>query len=275
MTPPSIIQAWPNGPTLDARRCVHLAASATLVVADLHLGYAWSRRKRGVLLPVETPDDTLERLTTLHAAYQPRRWVLLGDVVHEALDLPPLERVLRELCDRLARNAELIFCLGNHDRNLGTRIREWSLPVACVTSWDTDGLLLAHGDTLPAADPAQTFQLASELGPRRWLIGHEHPALSLGDGVATRVKCPAFLVAHDGIVLPAFSSWAAGCDWGRQPFLGPVARAARFQTAWVCAGKRLLPVPLGDSEHQPPHAPRRPNQTHSPVRQPLPTRNHP
>ena len=244
MTPPSTIQAWTNGPTLDARRCVHLAASNTLVVADLHLGYAWSRRKRGVLLPVETPDDTLNRLATLHDAYQPGRWVILGDVVHEALDLPPLERVLRELCDRLARNAELIFCLGNHDRNLEARIREWKLPVACVTSWNTDGLLLAHGDTLPAADPKQAFQLASEPPLQRWLIGHEHPAMSLGDGVATRVKCPAFLVADDGIVLPAFSSWAAGCEWGRQPFLGPMARGTAFRTAWVCAGKQLLPVSL-------------------------------
>lgn len=244
MKPPSTIQAWTNGPTLDARRCVHLPGSQTLVVADLHLGYAWSRRKRGVLLPLGTPDDTLDRLATLQEAYRPKRWVILGDVVHEALDLPPLERSLRELCDRLAHNAELLFCLGNHDRNLAVRIRDWKLPVACVTSWSTDGLLLTHGDTLPAADLKKDFQLTSESHSHRWLIGHEHPAVSLGDGVATRVKCPAFLVGDDGIVLPAFSSWAAGCEWGRQPFMGPLARTARFQTAWVCAGTRLLRVPL-------------------------------
>lgn len=244
MTPPSTAQPWTDGPRLDARRCVSLPGSGTLVVADLHLGYAWARRKRGLLLPLEAPDDTLERLSILHLEFQPKRWVILGDMVHEALDLPALERALREVCERLATNAELIFCLGNHDRNLESRVRTWKLPATCVTALISDNLLLTHGDTAPIADAPGDFRLASETSSRRWLIGHEHPALSLGDGVATRVKCPAFLVSDSGMVLPAFSSWAAGCEWGRQPFLGPLARAARFRSAWVCAGTRLLPISL-------------------------------
>ena len=232
-----------NGGVLDARRCVYLPVSQTLVVADLHLGYAWSRRIRGALLPIGTPEDTVSRLTALLDAYPPRRLVVLGDIVHEALDLPALRQLLGELCERLAPRAELVFCLGNHDRNLEQRMREWHLPALCRQQVTFDGHRMLHGDeSHPGVDSAALTLLSDDEAPA--IIGHEHPALTLGDGVASRVKCPAFLVSDELIVLPAFSSWAAGCEFGRQPFLGSLARSARFHTAYVCAGSRLLPVPL-------------------------------
>ena len=231
-----------NGLVLDARRGVFLRASRTLAVADLHLGYAWAKRTRGALLPV-TDDDTTQRLAELQRTYRPQRLVVLGDIVHEALALPALEKLLREFCDRLGRTSELIFCFGNHDRHLEKRVRDWQLPVTCQRQLTLDGHELLHGDMLPCATDAEVFTLSSAPAVSR-IIGHEHPAITLGDGVATRVKCPAFLVANDLLVLPAFSSWAAGCEFGRQPFLGPLARAAKFHTAFACVGPRLLRLPL-------------------------------
>ncbi len=232
-----------DGLVLDARRCIYLPNSRTLAVADLHLGYVWSRRTRGALLPIATPDDTIDRLTRLRDAYQPRRLVVLGDIVHEALDLPVLQQLLKELCEISATGTELIFCLGNHDRHLEQRLRDWKLPAGCQPHLDTDGYRLIHGDGPPTSPTGDPFALrADEELP--CIIGHEHPALTLGDGVASRVKCPAFLAADGLIVLPAFSSWAAGCEFSRQPFLGPLARRALFHTAYACAGPRLLRMPL-------------------------------
>jgi putative SbcD/Mre11-related phosphoesterase len=246
MTAPSTALPWPDGPRLDPRRCAWFEDSGTVVVADLHLGYAWSRRTRGALLPVEIPDDTLERLEALHRDYAPRRWVILGDIVHEALDLPAIERALRDLCGRITHGSELIFCLGNHDRHLEKRLKDWNLPVQCHRQFEIDGIQLLHGDAPMNSTREETFTLGeTDPAPARCMLGHEHPAITLGDGVATRVKCPAFLVGDRAIILPAFSAWAAGCEWKRQPFLGPIARSARFHTAFACAGTRLLPVPLG------------------------------
>ncbi len=231
-----------EGMLLDARRAVFLPGSRTLVVADLHLGYAWAKRVRGALLPVSAPDDTTARLMELQRDHGAKRIVVLGDVIHEAVALPVLEGLLREFCERLSIASEIVFCLGNHDRKLDRLMKGWKLPIACHRELELDSCCLLHGDTesLAAAD-GMAFRLDS---PTRCLIGHEHPCIALDDGVSSRVRCPAFLFADDLLVLPAFSTWAAGCEVGRQPFLGPLARAARFHNAVACVGPRLLRLPL-------------------------------
>ena len=231
-----------EGMVLDARRAVFLPESRTLVVADLHLGYAWAKRARGALLPVSAPEDTVDRLAELQCDHGARRIVVLGDVIHEAVALPMLEKVLREFCERLGTASELVFCLGNHDCKLDRLVQEWRLPIACHRELELDSCRLLHGDTAPsAATDGADFRLSA---PPRCLIGHEHPCVALEDGVSSRVRCPAFLQAEGLLVLPAFSAWAAGCEIGRQPFLGPLARAARFHTAVACVGPRLLRLPL-------------------------------
>ncbi len=231
-----------DGLVLDARRAIFLPDSRTLVVADLHLGYAWAKRARGALLPVSAPDDTTDRLAELQRDHRATRIVVLGDVIHEAVALPVLERLFREFCERLGAESELKFCLGNHDRKLDRLLTEWKLPITCHRELELDSCRLLHGDTESlAASDGTVFRLDS---PIRRLVGHEHPCIALDDGVSSRVRCPAFLLADDLMVLPAFSMWAAGCEIGRQPFLGPLARAARFHTAVTCVGPRLLRLPL-------------------------------
>src|SRR5205085_3072263 len=92
--------------------------------------------------------------------------------------------------------------------------------------------IFLHGDRAPIARGT------------RYIIGHEHPAICLGDGVATSRKFPCFLIAEDVLTLPSFSSWSAHTPIPHYEFMSPVARAARFQTALTIVGDRLLPVPL-------------------------------
>jgi len=230
------------GVVLDARRALFLSETATLVVADLHLGYAWVQRQRGALLPVAAPQSTLDRLTQLLDVYQPRRLVILGDLVHRAVALPALESELNSLAQRLPPSVEWTVCTGNHDQGLasllGNRIRTPAPQL--VAQWCTGRFRLHHGDR--PGDSAGPLALSAE-DPVD-VIGHEHPAVRLGDGVATQAKVPCFLKANDVWVLPAFSDWAAGCEIGRQPFLGPVARRAQFHTAFACLGPRVLKIPL-------------------------------
>ena len=247
MPTPTLIQyqTMPvEGIVLDARRAVFFPDSATLAVADLHLGYPWAKRARGALLPLSAPDDTADRLVELQRVHGAKRIVVLGDVIHDAVALPVLEKLLRDFCERLGPASALVFCLGNHDRSLGKLVREWKLPVACQREFELGSCVLLHGDAASAeVGEGNDFQL-DRPAPLRRVVGHEHPCITLDDGVTSRVKCPAFLIADDLVVLPAFSAWAAGCEFGRQPFLGPLARAAKFRTAVACVGPRLLRLPL-------------------------------
>lgn len=242
------------GWTLDARRAAFLESASLLAVADLHLGYAWAQRSRGLLLPVGVPDTTGARLAELSAEYQPRTIAILGDLIHRAVALEALRPVLEDFCASLT-GRELVLCAGNHDRGLGTWVSEWRLPIRIVGTLPVGGFHLCHGDA-PQERPGG-FALAGE-APFT-VQGHEHPAMELGDGRLTRVRVPCHLLSDDTLLLPAFSEWASGCLIGRDAFLGSRARETRFHTAYACMGPRLLPVPLGKHPH-PTHFRPRPSE---------------
>lgn len=216
---------------LDSRRAAFLQPQRILALADLHLGYAWAHRYNGQLLPLENADPWAGRLASLCDTYQPEKIALLGDVVHQAVPLPALQDELAEFAGRFSPRAELLLLLGNHDRHLAGL----SLPSAfqVLTCHRSRQVLLCHGD---AEIPGETPDLV--------IIGHEHPAISLGDGVTTSAKFPCFLISPRLIVLPAFSTWVAGTSFGSYPLISPLARKARFQRALAIMGTRLLPIPL-------------------------------
>ena len=232
MNGPHIFEAG-KGVLLDARRAVFLPALRTLAVADLHLGYAWAQRRRGQLLPIAPPDDTLPRLRALCADWNPEVVVVLGDFVHAAADVEGIRAAVSDVLGGLPASVRWEIVLGNHDHRLPARLAEWGLQVPCHPSLDTGGFRFVHGDVLPP-----------EPMPSAWtLSGHEHPALVLGDGGTTSLRVPAFLVGERRVILPPFSNWAAGSVVGRQPFLGEWARRSRFRAAVACLGPRLLPIP--------------------------------
>lgn len=227
---------------LDARRAVWLAESRTLAVADLHLGYVWAHRAAGQMLPISARDDTLDRLAALIADYAPERVALLGDIVHAAMPLAPLEAQLARLRDEIGAGVRLHWLAGNHDRRLARLLEKMGGTVVVERELALGPHRLAHGDDCPENEAAGRFAAVRAAGGR-WFIGHEHPALTLGDGVATSVRCPCFLVAPELIVLPAFSSWAAGVRLSAGEGLSAFTRAARFTHRVAIAAGKLLPLP--------------------------------
>jgi hypothetical protein len=94
--------------------------------------------------------------------------------------------------------------------------------------------LLVHGDKAAGGNQRGL----------RVIMGHEHPAITIGDGVTTSQKCPCFLVSESVIILPAFSSWAAGTNIHAYEFMSETARAAKFTQAIAICGEKLLPISL-------------------------------
>ena len=217
----------------DSRRAIWFPEQGVLAVADLHLGYAWAHRLSGQLMPITPANDTLARLQELQRDYVPREIVVVGDIVHRAMALAILEREMRELFDALSVHSKIIFLAGNHDRGLHRILRQWQLPLELSPSYEVGANLLVHGDN----------SFGGAIG-KRVFMGHEHPAISIGDGVTTSEKCPCFLVSESVVVLPAFSRWAAGTNIRVHPFMSALAQKVRFNCAIAICGEKLLRVLL-------------------------------
>lgn len=214
---------------VDYRRAVFLEDEGILAVADLHLGYAWAHRFNGQMLPVHPTDRLSDRLQELCSFYKPRVIALLGDIVHQAVPVSAVSKEYNELIGDLAARCSVKLILGNHDRELESLGAE-NNGAEFHRSIRAGNYLLLHGNE--AANTAADTLI---------LMGHEHPAISLGDGVKS-AKFPCFLVGERVLVLPAFSTWVAGTTVGSHPFMSAIARNARFKMAVAICGAKLLPV---------------------------------
>jgi DNA ligase-associated metallophosphoesterase len=217
------------GVWLDHRRIVYLEKHRAICVADLHLGYAWAHRYTGQMMPLIDDGDLAERLETLCQEYAPKRVVLLGDIIHQAVPVDQLQAELSHFLSRVGSCARLELVAGNHDRALSGIV---PAKVQLHSALRLGQHVLVHG-----------HDHASTLSSSHVLMGHEHPAVSLSDGIKG-MKYPCFLAARSLLVLPAFSKWAAGADIRRGSFMSPIAKQTRFTTAVAILGNRLLALPL-------------------------------
>ena len=166
----------------------------TAVIADVHLGYEWARGAVGDCVPAHSLDETLARLDRLLARAPIARLVVAGDLVESPRPCRRTAADLRRLRNWLEpRGANLTVLEGNHDRRAGSVSKrtgpESPLPATCTVG----GWTIGHGHRPLAGD--------------RTISGHLHPVVRVAGA-----RAPCFLAGPGRIVLPAFSSNAAGCD---------------------------------------------------------------
>jgi putative SbcD/Mre11-related phosphoesterase len=224
------------GIVLDARRAVYLEGESVLAVADLHLGYAWTHRARGQILPLSAPDDTAERLLGLLQDYRPKTLVLLGDIVHGLAPDAKFRGELTELLGVLRSRAKLVLIAGNHDRDLAKFTDAALVKDLCVGPH-----LLLHGDSQDEKKATAKLSAIREAGG--WvMMGHEHPAVVVSDGVAHSARVPCFLAGDGLLVLPAFSNWAAGGNVRSGDYLSAYVKVAEPGRAFAILAGKILPV---------------------------------
>jgi len=221
-----------RGIWLDRRRAVYLEADRILCVADLHLGYAWAHRYSGQLMPLQSDEDLYARLSEVCTLYKPAHLAILGDIVHYSVPVAEIKNELERTFEGLRKICGLKLILGNHDANLRKLAKQFG-EFEFLEHFESDNFVLAHGHT-------DGFSRSEE---KLLMMGHEHPAISLGDGIRS-AKFPCFLVSGSVVVLPAFSLWAAGTDIRDGNYLSSLAQGARFQKAVAICGNKLLPVKL-------------------------------
>lgn len=223
MNPASQLAIAP-GIFADARRALWLPEFRAVAVADLHIGYAWAHRTAGNLMPVACGEPTGESLLALVRDLGAACVVLVGDVVHGTVDSVEWLEGFTRWYGQLTAVADVVWVEGNHDR--GSRIR---LPGERVRSHRLGPCVFSHG------------HLSAEESGAYLVLGHHHPGVVLGDGIASRVRCPAFAVGPGWIVLPAFSPWVAG---GTEPKVSP-NRLAPETARIAIVGAKLLRIPEG------------------------------
>jgi metallophosphoesterase superfamily enzyme len=171
-----------------ARAALHLP-TATLVLADLHLGYERARHRAGEAIPGRPLDDVLAPLSPLITAHRPRRLVIAGDL----FEAGPDRETAAALVAWFARaGVELTAVVpGNHDGKLNG----WEdvLPVR-GDGIEVGGWRVVHGD--------------GPLPEGRVVHGHTHP-WARWSGLLSGA---CYLVGPSRLVLPAFSADAAGVN---------------------------------------------------------------
>jgi DNA ligase-associated metallophosphoesterase len=191
-----------------------LAAERTLVVADLHLEKGSAFAARGQMLPPYDTRETLARLAAEAEHLAPRLIVLLGDSFHDAGGEDRLDPDDARVLVAIAAGRELIWVVGNHDREGPAR-----LPGRIASDLMIAGLSLGHQPT----DGLRSGEVA----------GHLHPCARVrGRTGSVRRRC--FVTDGERIVLPAFGAYAGGLN----------VREAAFKRLFA---RRPLVAALGES----------------------------
>jgi DNA ligase-associated metallophosphoesterase len=209
-------------------RAALLPATATLLVADLHLGKAATFRRAGIPVPEGSAQADLDRLAALVCATGARRLLILGDLFHARSGCTA--RVTAEFADLRRRlgATETILVLGNHDRAIGTLPATIGLD-ACLPALDEPPFHFVHEPAAPG-EPRMH-------GPFT-VAGHLHPTVSIGVPGSGRITDRCFVADDRSLVLPAFGSFTGGhrvdCAAGRRVWIARddgVAEVTRIAAA--------------------------------------------
>ncbi|MFO0877748.1 MAG: hypothetical protein U0840_10380 [Gemmataceae bacterium] len=181
------MQVGPDWRLTPERAAIHLP-TATVVVADLHLGYDRVRQRSGEAIPFRSLEGELRPLRDLLAREGLHRLAIAGDLFEDPRR--GRDELVADLCGWLEEvGAELVGVVpGNHDRGLAGA----ALPLA-PNGLELGVWHIVHGDQ-PLPD-----------GPV--MQGHDHPSLRWGQAAG-----PCFLVSDRHVVLPAYSRDAAGVN---------------------------------------------------------------
>ena len=226
------MQLLPN--LFSKRLCLWMEEQNTLVIGDVHVGYDEELNAKGVLIPKVHTDDIFSELEKTLELVSPDKIVLIGDIKHEFGRISEEEwRHTLRLIDFLAEKAELYLIKGNHDTILGPIAQKRNIKVVDhLVFGDT---LLLHGHKLPSEDLLQNVETI--------IMGHEHPSVSLADGVRVeKYKC--FLVGEwkqrNLVVVPSINTLVWGTDVLREKLLSPFLTDVSSFRVFIVENQKVL-----------------------------------
>ncbi len=178
-----------------------------IVLGDLHIGYEETLNRQGMLVPRFAFKDIVSQLRQILT----RRFKLIivnGDLKHSFGWMPAQElaETKKIMAIFQAHSERLIMIKGNHDASLQG--------IELLPHFSTEGFYFTHGHRLDKQiEGAHTI-----------IIGHEHPAITLREGIRTE-SYKVFLFGKYKkkrlIVLPSFNPLIPGTNILNKKFLSP------------------------------------------------------
>jgi uncharacterized protein len=194
---------------LPDRAAFHFA-SASLLLADVHLGKSVAFARGGLPMDPSTVQGImqrdLDRITTLIQQCQARQLIIVGDLFHSRSGCDATTLSLLAHWRSIHHALPITLIRGNHDRASGDPPPH--LSITCLSNGATLNALTLHHEPLSRA--ALTTR-ASDQGPI--IAGHLHPVISLSGMARQKLRCACFWIQDDKqLILPAFGTFTGGYE---------------------------------------------------------------
>ncbi len=196
---------------------IYIKKNKVLVISDLQIGYEDSLGKEGIFVPKFQYELLKKRLNKIFERVKPNLTIINGDLKHEFGTINDQEwRETLAIIDLIYTHCnKIILIKGNHDLILEPIAKKRNIEL--VDYYKMDDILILHGHKV----------ILEALGSKVIIIGHEHPAVSLKDGIKIeKYKC--YLKGKYGksniIVMPSLNLLNEGSDVLRGEVLSPFLR---------------------------------------------------
>jgi len=179
----------------------------SIILSDVHIGFEEEMARKGIFLPRVQKKKFLDVVDKAVEVFKTNKIIINGDLKHrldgigrqEKKDLEDVLTILRD------KGIELKLVKGNHDTYI-TIVTSKFDNVEVVESIEFDNVVITHGHK----------EIVPERG-KLYVIGHEHPRISLKDRLGFARRFPCFFISplrNDAtlLVLPAVGGYQAGND---------------------------------------------------------------
>lgn len=185
-----------------------------LIIADIHIGYEEAMKQDGVYAPQTVFSELKKEIIEL-LKLKPSLIIVNGDIKHEFGRISQQEwKDALEFLDILMKSAKVILIKGNHDNFLE--------PIAVKRGVEVKDFLIIDGIAIIHGHKINLDILDKKI--KTIIIGHEHPAVSITDGVKNEIyKCylKGKWKGKTLVVMPSFFSVFEGSDVKREKLLSP------------------------------------------------------
>jgi hypothetical protein len=218
----------------------------TLIMADTHFGYEEMLNEQGIMVPRMNFQKITEHIQGIFDILgSVKHVVIAGDVKHEFGRIS--EQEWNEVIDfirMLEKHASQVTLIkGNHDTILGPLGRWEGLQIHEELYLRKSKTIVLHGHK---TSDSNDYKQAKTI-----IVGHEHPAVTLVEGVrAEQYKC--FLKgsyrSKTLIVVPAMNMVVAGTDVLREQLISPFLQQSNLHEfeCWIVEDK---PYYFGKLKH--------------------------
>lgn len=192
----------------------------TLIVSDLHLEKGSSFATKQIFLPPYDTAVTLDQLSRLVKAFEPKRVIALGDSFHDGEGPDRLSMKDQLVLTTLVTGAEWVWISGNHDPDLPGHLGGRVMDEIVI-----GGVTFRHEPT----ENAKNTEIA----------GHLHPCARIrGRGRTIRSRC--FVASNSRLIMPAFGAFTGGLNV-RDAAFDALFPGGQYH-AYMLGNKKLYPI---------------------------------